>query len=108
MEESKTVNLDTGTPPISSHPIICSQTPHALPLRPPDRDRRLLSSVKLGLTPRFRLKENKLEGSESLIKVSEFAEAMKQRKLTQEYSLLGQATFLEWHQKRLNRDPAVE
>ena len=65
-------------------------------------------SVKSGLTPRFRLKENKLEGLESLIKVSEFAEAMKQRKLTQEYSLLGQATFLEWHQKRLNRDPAVE
>ena len=49
-----------------------------------------------------------MEGLESLIKVSEFAKELARRKLTQEYSVLGQATFLEWHQKRLNRDPAVE
>jgi len=49
-----------------------------------------------------------LEGLESLIKVSEFVKELTRRKLTQEYSVLGQVTFLEWHQMRVNRDPAVE
>ena len=46
---------------------------------------------------RCRLKENELGGLESLIKVSEFANELKRRKLTQEFSVLGQKTFLEWH-----------
>ena len=46
---------------------------------------------------RCRLKENELVGLESLIKVSEFANELKRRNLTQEYSLLGQKTFMEWH-----------